>query len=74
MKKFPVWLLPSITIKSALGQLATSGYVHTFQTNHLIIECPEEAPVHIDGEYWETGKTLEVKVIPHSLQILAPPR
>jgi diacylglycerol kinase (ATP) len=74
VKKFGLWQFPYISIKSMLGQLESSGYVQTFQTNHLIIECPEEAPVHIDGEYWETEKKLEVKVIPHSLQILAPSR
>jgi len=72
MKKFPSYLLPSITLKGMLGQLESSRYVRTFQTNHLIIECPEKTPVHIDGEYYETGNRLEVKVVPKSLHILAP--
>ncbi len=72
VKKFPLWQLPSISIKTILRKLETSGYVQAFQTDHIIIDCPDEAPVHIDGEYWETGKRLDVKVVPHSLQILAP--
>ncbi len=72
MQKIPTWLLPSISLKAMLGQLDTSRYIHSFRTNHLVIECPENAPVHIDGEYYKTGKVLDIKVLPQSLQTLAP--
>ena len=73
MQKFPAYLLPSMGMKGLLGQLDTSRYVRTFRTDHLIIELPKKAPVHIDGEYYDTDNRLEVKVLPKSLHILAPP-
>lgn len=74
VKKFPPYLLPSITMKGILGQLETSRYFRTFQTNHLVIECPDDAPLHIDGEYYETTSRLDIKILPHSLHILVPDR
>jgi diacylglycerol kinase (ATP) len=43
-----------------------------FQTDKLLIENPNEAPVHIDGEPRETIARLDVKVLPHYFNLIQP--
>lgn len=42
------------------------------QTPELLIENPEQAPLHIDGEPCETADTIKVKILPAAFQLLIP--
>jgi YegS/Rv2252/BmrU family lipid kinase len=43
-----------------------------FQTPELIIENPEEAPLHIDGDPKATAKEFSIKIAPAILQLIQP--
>jgi YegS/Rv2252/BmrU family lipid kinase len=46
--------------------------VYYFQTNHIIIQNPALAPLHIDGEPAETNSNIEIKVLPNAFKLIQP--
>lgn len=55
--------------KLFLGTLDTSPYVKTHRTNSLTITRSSSGPVHVDGESFIAGETLEYSLLPHALNI-----
>ncbi len=43
-----------------------------FQAQELIIENPDEAPLHIDGDPKDTAKEFKIRVVPAMLQLIQP--
>jgi YegS/Rv2252/BmrU family lipid kinase len=43
-----------------------------FQTKKLLIENPELAPLHLDGEPIESAEKLSIKILPKSFQLIYP--
>jgi diacylglycerol kinase family enzyme len=41
-----------------------------FQTRELTIRNPSEAPIHIDGEPWESHRELNIKVLPRFFRLI----
>jgi diacylglycerol kinase family enzyme len=46
--------------------------VYYFQTDHIIIQNPELAPLHIDGEPAETKDKIEIKILPNAFKLIQP--
>jgi diacylglycerol kinase family enzyme len=46
--------------------------VYYFQTNHIIIQNPALAPLHIDGEPVETNSNIEIKILPNAFKLIQP--
>ncbi len=46
--------------------------VYYFQTNHIIIQNPALAPLHIDGEPVETQHKIEIKILPNAFKLIQP--
>jgi len=46
--------------------------VYYFQTNHIIIQNPALAPLHIDGEPVETKHKIEIKILPNAFKLIQP--
>ncbi len=72
LKKFPLTEFPILTIQAASKQIHRSKYVTTLKVKHFEVELLDDTPVHIDGEFWETERKLNVNIIPHSLKMLVP--
>ncbi len=43
-----------------------------FQTDKLIIQNPELAPLHIDGDPAETAKKFEIEILPKAFKLILP--
>ncbi len=46
--------------------------VYYFQTDHIIIQNPALAPLHIDGEPAETKDKVEVRILPNAFKLIQP--
>jgi YegS/Rv2252/BmrU family lipid kinase len=63
--------MPDETILS--GRKASSKYsVIYFQTKQLLIENPDLAPLHIDGDPCDTHKKLIIKIVPGCFRLIQP--
>ena len=46
--------------------------VYYFQTDHIIIQNPALAPLHIDGEPAETKDRIEISILPNAFKLIQP--
>ena len=72
VKPFPPFYLPAITMMALFRNLHHSPYVEVIRTPSILLHNPDEAPVHIDGEYLSKDAKIEVKARKASLQIMVP--
>ncbi|MGN0201803.1 MAG: diacylglycerol/lipid kinase family protein [Candidatus Cryptobacteroides sp.] len=64
--------LPGLAIKLMRGTCDTSSRVHCYTGKNIVIERSSPGPAHFDGEWFETGKRIEISVIPSALNVLVP--
>jgi len=46
--------------------------VYYFQTDHIIIQNPALASLHIDGEPAKTNRNIEIKILPNAFKLIQP--
>jgi len=51
-------------------RILKNKHVHTFRTSQLHIERSESGPVHLDGEPFEMGTDISVRLLPRSLNVV----
>ncbi len=69
---FPALHLPALSMMSLFSQLHRSPYVKIIKAESFILDNEEEAPVHVDGEYLNHDRQLQVSIKPGSLKVMAP--
>ncbi len=67
----------SIEIPFMAGLLMTgsahkSMHVHTYRGKEITIIRQDEGPAHADGDWFQTGRKLDIKILPHALKVLIP--
>lgn len=72
VKPFPQFYLPAFTMMSLFRALHHSPYVEIVQTPSMLVHNPEEAPVHVDGEFISRDQQIKVGVHQGSLQVMIP--
>lgn len=70
LKPFPKLKIAEIAYRLFAKNIDKSIYVKTFKANSLVIERQNEGVIHVDGEPFQTGKRLEIKVFPKSLNLI----
>lgn len=70
MKPFPALSVFNLGFRLFAKNIDESQYLQTIQAKEIVIERVNRGEIHIDGEPKESGKTLKIKVIPRSLNIL----
>lgn len=69
------WLgAPSMAIRLFTGNLDTSLFMDTFQTDDLVLHRESETPFHIDGDPVRIGKDVHIRIIPDGLKVLVEKR
>ena len=58
-------------IASLLGT-SDSKMIEVFKTTGLTVQCEEEVPWTLDGEYGGEHKTVSIKNLKHAVQIMLP--
>ena len=46
--------------------------VHCFTGKNIVITRNTPGPAHFDGEWFETGRRIEISIIPSALKVLVP--
>ena len=64
--------LPWLAGRLMTGTAHKSRRVHTYRGKHILIKRLSDGPAHADGDWFYTGKAIEIEVIPHALQVLIP--
>ncbi len=73
MEPFNLIESPFITLQLFLGSIADSSHVRAFKTKQLVVERERPGFVHCDGEPFETGKRIEIDIIPQGLNVVVNP-
>lgn len=74
IRPFPVLEAAVVLGDLMLGRLEGNKHYETLRARRVRIERGAVGPVHLDGEPFELGATLEVEVLPLALQVLLPPQ
>ena len=64
--------IPWLAGRLMTGSAHKSPRVHTYRGQHITITRNEEGPAHADGDWFHTGKSIDIQVIPHALKVLVP--
>ena len=64
--------IPWLAGRLMTGSAHKSRRVHTYRGKHITINRNAEGPAHADGDWFPTGKTIDIQVIPQALQVLIP--
>lgn len=64
--------LPALGILLMTGHIDMSHEVHCYRGRHIRITRGFTGPAHADGEWFDAGKTINIEIIPHALNILVP--
>lgn len=54
------------------GSAHKSKHVHTYRGKDICIERAGDGPAHADGDWFPAGRTIQIKIIPHALNVLTP--
>jgi YegS/Rv2252/BmrU family lipid kinase len=70
MKPFPPLSVIDLGFRLFTKNIDKSQYVQTIKAKEIIVERENEGEIHLDGEPFESGKTLKIRVVPKSLNLL----
>lgn len=64
--------IPMLAYRLMTGTVHLAHNIHCYKGKHIIITRENSGPAHADGEWFEAGKTLEIKIIEHALKVIVP--
>ena len=64
--------IPALGILLMTGHIDKSPDIHCYRGRHIKISRNTTGPAHADGEWFEAGKTIDIKVIHDALKVLVP--
>ncbi|MCT3663559.1 YegS/Rv2252/BmrU family lipid kinase [Elizabethkingia anophelis] len=70
VKKFPLWHSLAFAFRMFTKNLKENEYLTYFPVSDLKFDVRNSKAWHLDGEGIEIGSPIEIKVLPHSLNIL----
>ena len=70
--KFTLPEVPALACRLMVGSLDKSDRVHCYQGKEIKISRQAEGPAHADGDWFEAGSEIEIKIIPSAIKVLVP--
>lgn len=70
--RFSVIEMPALAILLMTGRLDKNSHVHCYRGSHFRISRPAGGPAHADGDWFSAGTELDIRILPHSLNVLVP--
>lgn len=64
--------LPALAYLLMTGHLDHNNKVHCHRGKHITISRKTSGPAHADGDWFNAGTTLEIKILPESLNVIIP--
>lgn len=74
MSNFPIFALPSIALQLFTKTISNDLYMITLRTDKITVYRDVPGPFHYDGEPYEEGKEIKIKIIPAGLKVLVKKR
>ena len=54
------------------GHIDTNKKVHCYKGKEISIRRSTTGPAHADGDWFTTGKSIDIRIIPHALKVIVP--
>lgn len=64
--------IPKLAFRLMTGTIDSDYRVHCYRGKQITISRKSEGPAHVDGEWFNTGRVIDIKVIPHALNVIIP--
>ena len=64
--------IPVLAYRIMTGTIYNDHRVHWYRGRNIIIKREKPGPAHIAGEYFHTGTTLDIRIIPDALKVIVP--
>ncbi len=74
MSNFPIIAIPSIALQLFTKTIDKDLFVTTLRTNEITLFRDETGPFHYDGEPYEEGKEVHIKIVHEGLNVLVKKR
>lgn len=74
LSKFPIIAIPSLALQLLTKTIDKDFFMTTLRTNEVTLYREEDGPFHFDGEPYEEGKEIHVKMIQDGLRVLVKKR
>ncbi|HLP05518.1 MAG TPA: YegS/Rv2252/BmrU family lipid kinase [Paludibacter sp.] len=70
MSNFPIIAIPSLAIQLFTKTINKDLFMTTMRSDEILLTRDEPGPFHYDGEPYEEGKEIHVKMVPDGLKVL----
>jgi diacylglycerol kinase (ATP) len=70
LKPFPVYSMPGLSLRVFNKTADKSSFMETMKGTEITVVRESAGPIHLDGEPFETGKEIKVKILPGCLKIM----
>jgi diacylglycerol kinase (ATP) len=74
MSNFPIIAIPSIALQLFAKTIDKDLFMTTLRTNEITLYRDEDGPFHYDGEPYEEGREVKIKMVPDGLNVLVKKR
>ena len=64
--------IPMLAFRLMNGTVNMAPNIHCYKGKEITIRRPSSGPAHADGDWFEAGETLEVKILEHALKVIVP--
>lgn len=70
--RFSVIEMPVLATLLMTGRLDKNSRVHCYRGRHIKISRLVKGPAHADGDWFSAGTELDIRILPHSLNVIVP--
>ncbi len=74
MSSFPIIAIPTLALQLFTKTIDNDLFMTTLRTNEVTLTRDEEGPFHYDGEPYEEGRVIHIKMVPEGLKVLVAKR
>jgi len=74
MSNFPIFAIPTLALQLFIKTIDKDLFVSTLRTNEITLYRDEDGPFHYDGEPYQEGKTVHIKMVKDGLNVLVKKR
>lgn len=64
--------IPMLAFRLMNGTVNMAPNIHCYKGREITIKRPASGPAHADGDWFEAGEILEVRILAHALKVIVP--
>lgn len=74
MSNFPIFAIPTLALQLFIKTIDKDLFVSTLRTNEITLYRDEDGPFHYDGEPYQEGRVVHIKMVQDGLNVLVKKR